>query len=109
MSTIDDQRVWLERIMASPIIGFVVQDGTSGLMQCIDGDPELRMALIEWQTQRIRELECSQRTVPASERDVLHVLTGDQIGDDAAFTELAWQTNNAGTDYQRTPSASAQS
>lgn len=98
MSTIDDQRVWLERIMTSPIIGFVVQDGASGLMQCIDGDPELRMALIEWQTQRIRELERSQRTVPASERDVLHVLTGDQIGDEQAFADLAWQTNNAGID-----------
>lgn len=113
MSTVDDQRVWLERIMTSTIIGFVVRDENGTLMQCVENDPELRLALIEWQTQRIREMERSQRwdqraaatpvTYPTPEEAFTPDGSGGQAGDDyalgQALSELAWQTNNAGRDY----------
>ncbi|GEM_PF-5131624 len=105
MSTIDDQRIWLERIMSSATIGFVVQQENGALLQCVDGDPKLRLALIEWQTQRIREMERSQRpaqpvTYPTREQPVLSEGSGGQAGDNQAFAdacgELAWRTTNAG-------------
>lgn len=124
VSPVDAARTWLERIMTSNIIGFVVRDETNGLMQCVDGDPDLRMALIEWQTQRIRELERSQRqagpvTYPGREAVPLLVLdrpidpalagfapdgAGGQAGDDDAFAEMARQMANAGTDLSTSTS-----
>jgi hypothetical protein len=112
VSPVDAARIWLERIMISKVVGFSVLDESGTLVQCIDDDPDLREALMEYQAQRVRQLERSQRTAqPAPERDVLHILTGDQIGDEPALadgdeqalTDLAWQINNAGADRSNTP------
>lgn len=101
MSPIDAQRVWLERIMASKVVGFSVLDENGTLVQCIDDDPDLRLALMEYQTQRIRELERSQRTsAPVTYPLAGEYLTvdgaGGQAADDAAFGDFARRASHLG-------------
>lgn len=87
-STLTAERAWLERIQASKVIGFCVLDESRALVQCIDDDPDLRDALIEYKQQRIRELERGLGLQPSP---VAYPVREDDMGSYAPDEQLSEQ------------------
>ncbi|UHG93411.1 hypothetical protein [Spirosoma oryzicola] len=63
-TTLPTEQAFLERIQMMPQIGICFRDPDNNvLMQFFVDDPALRDALVEYQTQRVRELELSTEKI----------------------------------------------
>ncbi|QIP14706.1 hypothetical protein G8759_19855 [Spirosoma aureum] len=60
ISSLQSEQRFLEHIQTTPEIGICFRDSENKLLiQIFIDDPALREAILEYQSQRVRELECS--------------------------------------------------
>jgi hypothetical protein len=62
ITTLSTEQSYLEQILSSRVIGFCFLDADNKLVQVFSSDPDLKEALVEYQTQRVSELELSLST-----------------------------------------------